>query len=293
MPKTIRVEAPAKINLTLEILGKRPDGYHDISSVMQAVGLRDTLEFSLAEKLEIALDTPGWDAEISLVSRAVALLKEATGTKKGARISVAKRIPLSSGLGGDSSDAAAALVGLNRLWQLGLSQKELLEMAPRLGSDVAFFLHGGTAVAGGRGEVIESLPDLPHTQILVFMPNVLPPEKKTARLYASLNANHYTDGEMTRRLAESVKGGKALRPEMLFNAFENVAFEVFEGLSTYRDHLLKLGVGNIHLAGSGPALFTFPRDKAGAEELLKQCRKQGIEAWGVGTEGKEITQKGA
>ncbi len=273
----IRIEAPAKVNLTLEVLGDRPDGFHEVRSVMQAVSLCDVLEFAPARKTGIQCDLPGWDAARSLVSRAVTLLREAAGSAKGASIAVTKRIPMSSGLGGDSSAAAATLNGLNRLWRLGLSRQRLLELAPRLGSDVAFFLLGGTALAEGRGEIVQPLPPIATTSVLLFLPDVYRPEKKTAQLYASLNANHYTDGAITERFAERVRRGQPPEPAMVFNTFENVAFDIFPGLSAYRGHLLKLGASNIHLAGSGPALFSLAPE--GASDLLERCREQGIPAW--------------
>ena len=142
--------APAKINLTLEVLGRRDDGYHEVRSVMQAVSLGDCLTFNPSDEMLFECNLPGWSAERSLVSRVVARLQEVGGRKKGARITIAKRIPLASGLGGDASDAAAVLLGLNELWQLHLSLERLIEIAAGLGSDVPFFLRSGTALSSGR-----------------------------------------------------------------------------------------------------------------------------------------------
>ncbi|GAI41543.1 unnamed protein product, partial [marine sediment metagenome] len=168
----LTVKAPAKVNLTLEVLGKRPDGYHEIRSVIQTINLCDSLRFRLNDKLQFGSDNPDFVVEESLVSRAAALLRQTTGCSKGARIEIGKRIPLASGLGGDSSDAAAILRGLNKLWRLGLSSAELLELAPRLGSDVAFFLYGGMALVEGRGERVTPLPPLPHRWVVLLMPPV-------------------------------------------------------------------------------------------------------------------------
>ncbi len=145
------LQAPAKLNLTLEVLAKRRDGFHEIRSVIQTINLCDSLRFQLSQNIEFNSDQSDWVSEESLVSKAASLLQEVTGCGKGATIEVSKRIPLLSGLGGDSSDAAATLCGLNKLWGLGLSQDKLLELATRLGSDVAFFLYGGTALVEGRG----------------------------------------------------------------------------------------------------------------------------------------------
>ena len=281
----LTVATPAKLNLTLEVLSQRADGFHEIRSVIQTINLCDSLHFQLGEELTIKSDMPDWNAEESLVSRAASLLQKTTGCAKGATIEVDKRIPLVSGLGGDSSDAAATLHGLNRLWELGLSQEELLELAARLSSDVSFFLHGGTALAEGRGEVVTPLPPPPHRWVILVVPSVPRMPGKTAQLYASLKANHYTDGKITERLVEVLRGGGEFTPSLLFNTFENVAFAGFSELKVYRGHIIKLGADNVHLAGSGPTLFTLVKDKIKADDLYIRCQQQGMETYLVGTGG--------
>lgn len=275
----LTVKAPAKINLTLEVLGERPDGFHEIRSVFQAINLCDSLRFRLSDRLRFAGDDPGFAPEESLVSRAAALLKQASNFSRGATIEIKKGIPLAAGLGGDSSDAAAVLSGLNRLWQLGLSPRVLLELAPALGSDVAFFLYGGTALVEGRGERVIPLPPLPHSWVVLLMPPLPPVQEKTRQLYARLKPGHYTDGQITQRLVGVLNEGGRLKPSMLFNTFENVAFDFFAELGVYREHYLKLGAAHVHLAGSGPALFTIMEDKARAEDLYQRCRQQGLESY--------------
>ena len=277
----LTVLAPAKINLTLEVLGERPDGYHQIRSVIQTINLCDSLRFRLSDELQFSCDNPELVIEESLVSRATSLLQQATGCFKGAIIEISKRIPLASGLGGDSSDAAAILHGLNRLWQLGLSLRELLELAPRLGSDVAFFLYGGTALVEGRGEIVTPLPPLPHRWVVLVIPPVPRMPGKTKQLYASVRPSHYTDGQITDKF---IKALGEFKPSMLFNTFENVAFDRFSGLKVYKEHLIKLGASNVHLAGSGPTLFTMLEDKAQAEDLHTRCKQQGMKAHLVETE---------
>jgi len=298
----LTVLAPAKINLTLEVLGGRPDGFHEIRSVIQTINLCDSLRFRLSHNIELSCDAPGFIPEESLVSRATGLLQQATGCSKGAVIEISKRIPLASGLGGDSSDAAAILYGLNRLWQLGLSLQELLELAPRLGSDVAFFLYGGTALVEGRGERVTPLPPLPHRWVVLLIPPVPRMPRKTQQLYASLKPKHYTQGEVTDRFValltgRSLKGRSPLKkntsPSPLkergieggrlvsnaFNVFDEVALDSFARLGEYREQFLKAGASSIHLAGSGPALFTLIKDKAQAEELYRHLQQQGLESY--------------
>jgi 4-diphosphocytidyl-2-C-methyl-D-erythritol kinase len=282
----LTVLAPAKINLTLEVLGKRPDGYHEIRSVIQGINLCDRLRFRPSHNIrniKISSNNPSLVIEESLISRTIVLLKQATGCDKGATIEITKRIPLSSGLGGDSSGAAAALRGLNRLWGLGLSPAELVSLALRLGSDVPFFLYGGTALVEGRGELIAPLPPLPHRWVVLTTADVPRMAEKTKQLYASLKPSHYTDGQITERFIKALKTGEEFEPSMLFNTFENVAFDQFPGLKVYKEHLIKLGAKNVHLAGSGPALFTIVEDRAEAKELYTRCKKQGMETYLVET----------
>lgn len=273
----LTVQAPAKLNLTLEVLGKRPDGYHNIRSVFQTISLCDDLCFQASQKVAFVSDAPDWVPEESLVSKAVSLLRHTTGCTEGAIIEVSKRIPLVSGLGGDSSDAAATLRGLNQLWGLDLSEKELLELALRLGSDVAFFLHGGTALVEGRGEVITPLPPFPHRWVVLVVPDVPRLPEKTKQLYSSLNAGHFTDGQITERLMAEIKEGR--EPSLLFNTFENVAFDRFSNLKVYRDHFAKIGAPEVHLAGAGPSLFTLIEDRAQAEDLYLRCQRQNMETY--------------
>ncbi len=275
----LTVLAPAKLNLTLEVLGKRPDGYHEIRSVMQAINLCDQLSFQSAENIEFRCDLPGWVAQASLVSRAVGLLQEIAGGKQGVAISIVKRIPLVSGLGGDSSDAAAVLRGLNKLWELGLSKEVLLELAGRLGSDVAFFLYGGTALAEGRGEIVTPLPPLPPLWVVLAVPPVSRMPGKTGQLYASLKTTHYTDGQITQRLVDVLREGEELDSSWLFNTFENVVFTLFPDWHVSRDHMVKIGALDVHLAGSGPTLFVLFRERGPAEELCLRLKSQRLELY--------------
>lgn len=274
----LTVLAPAKLNLTLEVLAKRPDGFHEIRSVIQTINLCDSLHFQSSQNIEFKPDVPEWIPETSLVSKATSLLQEATGCYKGAIIEVRKRIPLLSGLGGDSSDAVAILRGLNKLWGLGLPQSKLIELASQLGSDVAFFLYGGTALVEGRGEIVTPLPPISHMWVVLVTPPVPKMLRKTERLYASLKVSHYTDGQITQRLVEELKASREFNSSLLFNTFENVAFTCFSELSVYREHFMKAGAVDVHLAGSGPALFTLVKDKTQAEELYIRLQQQGLES---------------
>ena len=298
----LTVLAPAKLNLTLEVLGKRQDGFHEIRSVIQTINLCDSLRFQLSQSIEFKSDMPNWIPEKSLISKATSLLQQATGCGKGATIEVSKRIPLLSGLGGDSSDAAAILRGLNKLWELTLSRDELLKLAAQLGSDVAFFLYGGTALVEGRGEIVTPLPPFPHMWVVLALPPVPRLTGKTERLYASLKTSHYTDGQITDRLVALLTGGslkgrspfknnlspsplkeRGIKGERLvsnvFNVFDAVALNSFTGLKEYREQFLKAGAQEVHLAGSGPALFTLVKERTQAEDLCIRLRQQRLEPY--------------
>ena len=281
----ITVLAPAKLNLTLEVLAKRPDGFHEILSVIQSIKLCDRLNFQPGKDITIKCDDAGWLSEESLIPRAASLLKEASGCSEGAIIELSKKIPVLSGLGGDSSDAAAVLYGLNKLWRLAFSPGELASLASQLGSDVAFFLFGGTALVQGRGEFVSPLPPLPGMWVVLLMPAVSRSTGKTGRLYASLKTNHYTNGHMTEELVSLLTRGEEVASSRLFNIFENVAYDSFEGLDDYRERFLKAGAGSVHLAGSGPALFTVVKDGAQAKKVYRNLKKRGLEAYLVETMG--------
>ena len=270
------VRAPAKLNLTLEVLSKRPDDFHEIRSVMQTINLCDSLRFQHSRDDVFRSDMPDWAPQKSLITRAVGLLRERTGCSKGVTIDVSKNIPLVSGLGGDSSDAAATLHGLNHLWGLDLPPEELLGLAVKLGSDVAFFRYGGTALAEGRGEVITPLPPLPYRWVILVVPRVPEIPGKTAWLYASLKDSNFTDGRITNSLVEVLKADKEFTSSLLFNTFENVAFTRFAELSVYREHMIKIGADHVHLAGSGPALFTLVKERSRAEKLCLLFQQQGM-----------------
>lgn len=270
----ITVSAPAKINLTLEVLGKRADGYHEVRSVMQTISLADTLSFEISENIEFRSDLPGWAGELSITSKAATLLRETTGVDMGASVFVQKGIPLLSGLGGDSSDAAATLLGLNEIWGLHLTLEDMLRLARQLGSDVPFFLYGGTALATGRGEAIAPLPHLPPQWLVLAVPPVKREPGKTRQLYQSLKPYHYTDGAITQRFVDLLNRAGQFDPSLLFNTFENVAFDRYAMLGTTREHMLKIGAPNIHLAGSGPALFSVFGGQAQAETTCARMKGQ-------------------
>jgi 4-diphosphocytidyl-2-C-methyl-D-erythritol kinase len=275
----LTVKAPAKINLILEVLKKRRDGFHEIRSVLQAIDLYDTLHIEAGKGVSFKCDMQGWSAKVSLLSKAADLLRKATRCKQGAAVTLEKRIPLLSGLGGDSSDAAALLKSLNEFWQLNLSYEKLAEIAARLGSDVAFFLRGGTALAEGRGEIITPLPPLQKIWLLLVFSGTRVSLYKTARMYAALKPENFTDGSKTDKLVAAIKEGRTLDNSLMFNVFKDVAYHVYGQLLSCNVRLIKAGIYDVQVAGSGPTLFTVINDQARAEALYAKCKEQGLNVY--------------
>jgi len=274
----VTVKAPAKINLSLEVISQRVDGYHEIRSVLQAIDLGDTLHFEISKDVRFMCDMRGWTAEKSLVTKTVDLLKKTTGCSKGVTVEIEKRLPLLSGLGGDSSDAAALLIGLDKLWSLGLTSAKLAELAAHLGSDVTFFLHGGTAEVKGRGEIVTPLPSLTEMWVVLIIPHVPPDPGKTKRMYSLLDREHYSNGLITQKLVETLHKGEEISPSLLFNTFENIAFKD-KVLKIQIERLTRMGAMHVHLAGSGPALFSIMLSKERAAEIYRRCISQGMKVF--------------
>jgi 4-diphosphocytidyl-2-C-methyl-D-erythritol kinase len=271
--------APAKLNLTLEVLKKRPDGFHEIRSVVQTTSFCDKLGFSASPKIDIRCTRSDWSPAKSLVTKAITLLKNSTGVRQGVLIDIEKRIPLSSGLGGDSSDAAAVLRGLNLLWNLKLSLRDLIKYGAQLGSDVPLFLYGGTVLAEGRGEIIRPLRPMPHMTVILLFPALARPENKTQQLYSRLTLRNYTPGKITEEFVNMLEGKATGQATRLFNVFDEVGLLYFNGLKEIKQEFLAAGAAEVHLAGSGPVLFTLLRDEIKAGDIFQRLQKKGLEVY--------------
>ncbi len=276
---SIAVNAYAKVNLTLEVLSKRNDGYHEIATVMQTIDLADTLTFEPATELTLTSSRPDLVNDDNLITKAAHALQEHTGCDKGARVHLEKAIPVSGGLGSGSSDGAATLVALNRLWDLALAPDSLEPLAGDLGSDVAFFVRGGTAVARGRGEVIEPLPPVAQMWFVLMDPGVRPLERKTAQMYSLLNPTHFTDGRHSREFIARLERREPVDAAALFNVFEQVAFDAFPGLLKARALFEKAGAARVHLAGAGPTLFALVSSEAEGRALKERLEREGARSW--------------
>ena len=276
---SLTIDAYAKINLTLEVLSRRDDGYHEVVTVLQTISLADTLTFEPTTSLVLTSSRPELVNDDNLILKAAHSLRERTGCDKGARIHLEKAAPVAGGLGSGSSDGAATLLALNRLWGLGLTLEALEGLASDLGSDVAFFLRGGTAVARGRGEIVSPLPPVTELWIVLVEPDVPPLDRKTARLYSRLAPSHFTDGRKSQELITRLERREPVDGAILFNVFEHVAFDAFPGLTDCRERLAEAGAGRVHLAGAGPTLFALAPNEAEGQALRDRMEQQGARAW--------------
>ena len=260
----MQVDAHAKLNLTFEVLGKRADGYHEVKTVMQTIGLSDQITFEPWPTLQVDCDSRELSGEANLVWKAAQGLARQRGIQPRARIRIQKRIPVAMGLGGGSSDAAAALRALNKLWETNASDEVLAEIAGSIGSDVSFFLSGGTALAEGRGEIVSPMPPLPRVNLTLVFPDLLITDK-TRRMYSRLTPAHYSDGGITRRLVLLLSGGgfvvESIR-DCVFNVFQDVAEWEFPELARMRRTVLDQGGPELHLCGAGPAMFAIPSSES-------------------------------
>jgi 4-diphosphocytidyl-2-C-methyl-D-erythritol kinase len=277
----IRLIAPAKINWTLEVLHIRPDGYHEISSVLQTIDLHDRIILSDADELELVLngaprslaDEP---PERNLAVRAAVALRDRAGVRRGVRIELEKRIPVAAGLGGGSSDAAAILRGCNLLWDLQQPEINLIEIAGEIGSDPPFFVVGGTAAVSGRGDVVEPLHDALTPPLLLATPPEAHRGEKTARMFGALTPADYTEGDATLALRDAVQSRDALTGGMITNVFEQVTAQEQPATKLAMDGLRAEGL-EPHLAGAGPSFFLLLEPRMDVPALSQRIFALGFE----------------
>jgi len=297
--RTIRIPAYAKVNLRLEVLGKRADGYHELRTIFQTVSLHDTLEFRSSRRPGITLQIKGnetlakEEAEKNLVYRAVEALRRETRLRPGVEILLRKRTPAGRGLGGGSSDAAAALLGYLKFTRQKLETPRLMDIAASLGADVPFFLFGGSALGISKGEEIYPLPDAPHRTLLIVSPNEV--HVPTPDAYRWLHAPELAS------LTKSAANHKLFRfcalcwsgqEASLSNDFEAAVFKRHPRLAKIKRDLLHRGASEALLAGSGSAVFGvfpspakarraavgFPHDQAFVCETISRKRYANVMA---------------
>ena len=266
----MRSKAPAKINLLLRVLRKRPDGYHDLASIMQQISIYDELEYTLQQK-GITLHCPGTDLptnEQNLIYRAAQTIFNHTGYRNGVEIVLNKYIPSAAGLGGGSSDAATTLMTLNDLCSLGLSKTELIKLGAKLGADVPFFIFGRSAFATGIGDKLQALPDLPQINMVLINP-AFPLSTKT--VYDNLNLA-LTKKKNNYSIPRFYALGDIIRE--LHNDLETVSLKMHPELNDLKQMLMKEGALGALMSGSGPTLFGIFADEKSAKEAREAILKK-------------------
>lgn len=253
---SVLMKAPAKINLSIDVLFKRPDGYHEVEMVMTTIDLSDRLELVPRQDSQIVIESSASFIprdERNLAYQAAELLQKRFGISTGVTIHIEKQIPVAAGLAGGSSDAAAVLKGLNQLWQLGLSTEEMARLGASIGSDVAFCVYGGTALAKGRGEQITPLPSPPPFWVILAKP---PLGVSTAHVYQHLDLNKMTRRPDTQSIIAALKQGNfSLLTKSMANVLESVTLEHYPQVKWYKEKMVEFGADGVLMSGSGPTIF--------------------------------------
>lgn len=249
------VKAPAKINLTLDVLYKRPDNYHEVEMIMTTVDLADRIGLEPRADGQIKIistDRFVPNDERNFAYQAAKLLKDTYGITEGVSIKIDKEIPIAAGLAGGSSDAAATLRGLNEMWNLNLTMDELAELGAKIGSDVSFCIYGGTALATGRGEKIEELPAPPTCWVVLAKPKI---GVSTADVYGGLKLEGI-EHPNTKQMIEAIeKQDYELVCKSLGNVLETVTFKLHPEVITIKEQMQRFGADAVLMSGSGPTVF--------------------------------------
>lgn len=273
MIMAIYEKAPAKINLTLDILDKRPDGYHEVEMIMTMVDLADRLELEALERDTIIISSPAGYIpldEKNHAFQAAKLIKERYGVKQGVYIHIDKQIPVSAGLGGGSSDAAAALRGLNRLWGLNIEDEELQRLGAEIGSDVPFCVTGGTALARGRGEQLEPLPSPPSCWVILAKPSV---SVSTAEIYRQYDLSANEQQPKSAQMAQAIQNGDYQAVcHSLGNMLEQVTLRMYPEVERIKACMERLGADGVQMSGSGPTVFGLVKKESKVHRIYNGLR---------------------
>jgi len=275
------VQSYAKINLTLDVLGKRADGYHELATVMQTVDLSDTLCLTMTddESVRVICSRPELNNDDNLALRAAQAVRQRLALTQGLTIELHKRIPIAAGLGGGSSNAATVLLALQAWWQLPLSTMDMLTIAASLGSDVPFFLSGGLALCEGRGERVTPLAaHWPASMrwLLLVKPSI---SVSTAAVFRSLAVHDYADGARSRAACRALQAMDELDPNDLHNSLERGVLEEYPAVAQAKADMLRAGAPYVRLSGSGPTLFAPFPDLSLAARTQQLLRAQGYEVY--------------
>ncbi len=282
-------KAPAKINLTLDVIGKRDDGYHEVEMIMTTVDLSDRLSFQSLEGDQIILESNSGivpNDERNLVYRAAQLVKKEYNLKKGVHIYLEKNIPVAAGLAGGSSDAAATLRGLNRLWRLGLSTEQLLVLGEKIGSDVPFCILGGTALATGRGEKLEPIASPPSAWVILAK---LPMGVSTSDVYGGLNLDNVIKHPDTKMMITALEDKNyPLMTHLLSNVLEEVTFELYPKVKQLKEQMKLFGADGVLMSGSGPTVYAIVNKESKVKRIYNALRGFCKEVYAVRILGRNV-----
>lgn len=283
--RRIVLKAYAKINWALDVLGKRPDGYHDVEMVMQSVDLWDIVSLSEKDRgISVSCRMDGIPVdETNMAYRAAALVKERFNIEKGVAIELQKNIPVAAGMAGGSADAAAVLVGLNKMWKLNLDKKDLMVMASVIGSDVPFCIVGGTALARGRGEEITALSPVEGIWlVLVTLEQFI----STAEVYGKLDLHRVSLKPNIPVMVDSLRrrdfGGIARN---MANVLEKVTVELCPQINKVKDDIMKQGAIGCCMSGSGPTVYGLFEDERIARKAYAALNQKYSQCFIVQTTG--------
>lgn len=278
----LTLSANAKINLTLDILGTREDGYHEVAMIMQEISLHDTLSMGkINQGISLTIAIEGQQGtlpadESNLCWKAAALVQKEYNLQEGVEIHLTKRIPMAAGLAGGSADAAAVLKGMNHLFRLGMTEARLCELGARLGSDIPFCIMGGTMLATGRGEVLTRLPSFPRLSVVLAKP---PVGVSTAWAYKTYDAGYDGPHPDNEAMLEAIHGEDAHKAaSLLCNVLEGVTETEHPVIADYKRLMMEHGAMASMMSGSGPTVFGLVREKQQAWHLADTLKKYDGEA---------------
>lgn len=273
----IVLNAMAKINLGLDVLRRRENGYHDVKMIMQTVDIYDTLEFQKREDHKIVIKVDAMELptdENNLIYKAAKLLFDQCHVTRGVEITLTKRIPIAAGMAGGSTDAAAALAGLNQLFELGLSKEKLKELGVKIGADVPYCIEGGTALSEGIGEILTKLPDAPDCYVVVAKPQI---SVSTKYVYENLHANELKHHPDIDGMAEAIRRGDLDGVcERMENVLETVTETKYPVISEIKQLLKDKGAENALMSGSGPTVFAVFKEKKTAQAALEALQERAL-----------------
>lgn len=268
------IKSFAKVNLVLDLLRKREDGFHEVEFIMQEISLHDEIKIKKNNELKISCNDSSVPVnEKNSCYKAVKLLQEASGIEENISIKLNKKIPSAGGLGGGTSNAAVVLSYLNKEWNLNYSNEKLSQIAKNIGADVAFFLYGKTALCKGIGEIVTPIKNIPKMQVLVITPQIVVPENKTKWIYSKVNANQLQHPSCTQMIkAIESQNSKQIAFQM-GNVFEQLELKEYEKVFQLIKELKQNSL-NALMAGAGPSVFALFDSKTQAKSMFSEYSKK-------------------